>query len=127
MISFFIARSRRVLLIEFGLPVTRDTISRLDSERAAVFEREGTMDMVVDFTPSPPAMIPVSLTHERVRLPSPAPGHRRLYVAPSDHLFGMLRMYAIPHGDDRVDVVRTIAEAFAALQVAHSDFSPLST
>src|SRR6266545_1113857 len=57
------------------------------------------MDMIVDFSASLPVAIPSRLTHERVAMPSPVPGFRRIYVAPRDELFGSLRMYAIPHDD----------------------------
>jgi hypothetical protein len=58
MIAFSIARARRILLIAFPLLVTRATLQRLDAERAAVTRREGAMDMIVDFTDSPPVVIP---------------------------------------------------------------------
>ena len=125
MIAFSIARAKRILLISFALPVTRETLLRLDAERAAVTRREGAMDMIVDFTGSPPVAIPSRLTHERVAMPSPVPGFRRIYVAPRDDLFGSLRMYAIPHDDPRVEVVRSLDMAFAALGVTPGEFEPL--
>ena len=103
MIAFAIARAKRILLVSFSLPVTRETLQRLDAERSTVMRREGAMDMIVDFTDSPAVVIPSRLTHERVGMPSPMPGFRRVYVAPRDELFGSLRMYAIPHDDPRVE------------------------
>ena len=126
MIAFSIARAKRILLISFVLPVTRETLLRLDAERAAVTRREGAMDMIVDFTGSPPVAIPSRPTYERVGMPSPVPGFRRVYVAPRDDLFGSPRMYAIPHDDPRVEVVRTLDMAFAALGVAPGEFESLS-
>jgi hypothetical protein len=126
MIAFSVARARRVLLIFFPLPVTRETLQRLDAERAVVTCREGAMDMIVDFTDSPPVAIPSQLTHERVGMPSPMPGFRRVYVAPHDELFGSMRMYAIPHDDPHVEVVRSLDMAFATLGVAPGEFEPLS-
>ena len=125
-IAFSIARARRILLISFPLPVTRESLQRLDVERAAVIRREGAMDMIVDFTDSAPVNIPSRLTHERVAMPSPMPGFRRVYVAPHDELFGSMRMYAIPHDDPRVEVVRSLDMAFATLGVAPGEFEPLS-
>jgi hypothetical protein len=69
------------------------------------------------------ARVPSRPTHERVATPSPVPGFRRIYVAPLDELFGSLRMYAIPHDDPRVQVVRSTA--FAELGVAPGEFAPL--
>jgi hypothetical protein len=50
MIAFTIARAKRILLISFALPVTRENLQRLDAERSAVIRREGAMDMIVDFS-----------------------------------------------------------------------------
>ena len=66
MIAFAIARAKRILLISFPLPVPRENLQRLDAERSAVIRREGAMDMIVDFSASPPVAIPTRLTHERV-------------------------------------------------------------
>ena len=126
MIAFAIARAKRILLVSFPLPVTRETLQRLGAERAAVIRREGAMDMIVDFTASPPVAIPSRLTHDRVGMPSPMPGFRRVYVAPHDELFGSLRMYAIPHDDPRVEVVRSLDMAFATLGVSAGEFEPLA-
>ena len=126
MIAFAIAHTKRILLISFPLPVTRENLQRLDAERARVIRREGAMDMIVDFSASPPVAIPSRLTHERVAMPSPVPGFRRIYVAPNDELFGSLRMYAIPHDDPLVEIVRRLDIAFAELGVASSEFEPTS-
>lgn len=56
---------------------------------------------------------------------SPVPGFRRIYVAPLDELFGSLRMYAIPHDDPLVHIVRSLDMAFAELGVAPGEFEPL--
>jgi hypothetical protein len=125
MIAFAIARAKRILLISFPLPVTRETLQRLGVERSAVIRREGAMDMIVDFSASPPVAIPTRLTHEHVAKPSPVPGFRRVYVAPRDELFGSLRMYAIPHNDPRVQVVRSLDTAFAEFGVTPGEFEPL--
>ena len=125
MIAFAIARAKRILLISFPLPVTRENLQRLDAERSAVIRREGAMDMIVDFSASPAVAIPSRLTHERVAMPSPVPGFRRIYVAPLDELFGSLRMWAIPHDDPHVQIVRSLDIAFAELGVAPSEFEPL--
>jgi hypothetical protein len=125
MIAFAIARIKRILLISVPLPVTRENLQRLDAGRSGVIRREGALDMIVDFTESPPIAVPSRLTHERVAMPSPVPGFRRVYVAPHDELFGSLRMYAIPHDDPLVEVVRSLDMAFAELGVTPGEFEPL--
>ena len=50
---------------------------------------------------------------------------RVMRLAPHDELFGSLRIYAIPHDDPRVEVVRSLDMAFAKLGVAPAEFEPL--
>ena len=122
MITFSLASTKQVLWIQFELPISQQTYLRLDEERAAVLKREGPMDLIMDFTATVPAAFPSELAHARAFVPSPVPGRKRLYVAPSDLVFGMFRMWAIHHDDPKVDIVRSLDEAFAALAVEAGDF-----
>ena len=122
MITFSLARTKHVLWIEFGLPISQQAYLRLDEERAAILQREGPMDLIMDFTASVPAAFPSELARSRAKVPSPVPGRRRLYVAPDDLIFGMFRMWAIHHDDPKVDIVRSLDEAFGALAVEAGDF-----
>jgi len=124
-IEFLLARRSRVLLIRFNMPVTRETLTRLDAERSALFAREGPMDFIMDFSASSPVEATATLTGARAHLRSPAPNHRRIYVAPQDLLFGALRMYQIPHDDPLVHVTRSMAEALEMLKVSEGDFEPV--
>jgi len=122
MISFSIARRKGILWIRVHLSIAEENLKRLDAERAVMLEREGMMDLIVDFTDYVRGPIDSRLTRRRAAMPSPAPGRRRVYVAPDDHLFGMMRMYAIPHDDPKVEVVRSVGEAFDAFDVSEEDF-----
>jgi hypothetical protein len=93
MITFSVARTKQVLWIEFGLPISEQTYLRLDEERAAILRREGPMDLIMDFTSASAAVFPSELAHQRALVPSAVPGHRRVYVAPGDLVFGMFRMW----------------------------------
>jgi hypothetical protein len=127
MIAFSLARSKQVLWIEFRLAITQANYARLDEDRAAVLQREGPMDLIMDFTASATADFPSQLAHARALVPSPVPGRRRMYVAPGDLVFGMFRMWAIHHDDSKVDVVRSLRDAFSALNVEAGDFVRLPT
>lgn len=122
MIGFSVARSKQVLWIEFRLAISQATYSRLDEERAAVLQREGPMDLIMDFTAAVPGDFPSELAHARALVPSPVPGRRRVYVAPDDLVFGMFRMWAVHHDDPKLGIVRSLHEAFSALNVEASDF-----
>ena len=80
MITFSVARTKQVLWIEFGLPISEQTYLRLDEERAAILRREGPMDLIVDFTAASAAVFPSELAHQRALVPSPVPGHRRVFT-----------------------------------------------
>ena len=101
MITFSLARTKQVLWIEFGLSISQQAYLRLDEERAAILQREGPMDLVMDFTAAVPAAFPSELALSRAYVPSPVPGRRRLYVAPGDLIFGMFRMWAVHHDDQK--------------------------
>ena len=56
--------------------------------------------------------------------PDPTP---RWVVAPQDHVFGMARMFQMtsPAGRDRLHIVRSMADAYAALRVTTPNFERL--
>ena len=122
MITFSLARTKQVLWIEFGLAISQQSYLRLDEERAAILQREGPMNLIMDFTAAVPAPFPSDLALARAYVPSPVPGRRRLYVAPQDLVFGMFRMWAVHHDDSKVEILRSLHEAFAALGVEARDF-----
>jgi hypothetical protein len=53
------------------------------------------------------------------------PAFQRVYVAPRDELFGSLCMYAIPHNDPHVQVVRSLDTAFTEFGMTPGEFEPL--
>ena len=91
MIAFSLARSKQVLWIEFPLAISQESYSGLDEDRAAVLQREGPMDLIMDFTATVPAAFPPQLAHVRALVP-------------------------------KVEVVRSLHEAFSALNVDAGDF-----
>lgn len=126
MITFSIARTKRVLCVACSLTVTAENMKRFEVARDAVLAREGPMDVIVDFSASPAIAIPTALARERAAVPPPAPGHRRVHVAPQDHLYGMMRVYAAYQNDSGLLIVRTLGQAFEMLGVAAGDFEPLT-
>lgn len=126
MITFAIARTKQVLHVACAFPVTAQNMKRLAVARDAVLAREGPMHTIVDFTASPPGDIPTTLARERAAVPAPAPGRRRVHVAPGDHLYGMMRIYAAYQDDPGLLIVRSLVQAYDALGVAAGDFEPLA-
>lgn len=64
MIMYSLARSKQV-----RLPISRENYSRLDAERAVILQREGPMDMIMDFTTSPTTEFPTELARKRAFFP----------------------------------------------------------
>lgn len=86
--------------------------------------REGAANVILDFSGAPQGSIETSLVHERTNTPLIMPGQRRVFIAPHDQLFGLLRMYAA-YQDDPPAVVRTFDEALEALQLSAPTFEPV--
>lgn len=126
MITFAIARTKRVLRVDCALAVTAGNMKRLEAARDLVLAREGPMHQIFDFTAAPPGDIPTALARERAAVPLAAPGHRRVHVAPDDHLYGMMRMYSAYQDDPGLLIVRNLDQAYEALDVAAQEFEPLA-
>jgi hypothetical protein len=119
----------RILWVKYATAVSAENLAHLDSAIAAFISREGVVDMVLDYSNAPPSLIDSSLIRTRAATYSVPPGQRRVLVAPSDHIFGMFRMYATyrdtAHPGTAPAVVRTLDDALAALQIDKSTFKPV--
>lgn len=126
MIIFAIVRNKRVLRVDCALAVTLENLKHIEAARDLVLAREGPMHQILDFTAAPPVDVPTVLARERAAVPPSAPGHRRVHVAPGDHLYGMMRMYSAYQDDPGLLIVRSLDQAYDVLGVAAGDFEPLA-
>lgn len=124
MLDMAFDRADRILWIRFSMALNGETLKRLDKMLATFVTREGAADVILDFSGAPQGSIETSLVQERTNTPLIMPGQRRVFIAPHDQLFGMLRMYAA-YQDDPPAVVRTFDEALEALQLSAPTFEPV--
>lgn len=124
LITFAFERERRILLVRFALDLSRETLTRLDSLVRRFAALEGPADCIIDFSAVPPGSIDMALAHERSQQQLVMPGQERVFVAPGDQLFGVLRVYAARQ-DKAPLVVRTIDAAYHHYGVAAAGFQLL--
>jgi hypothetical protein len=124
MLDMAFDRANRILWIRFSMALTGENLKHLDKMLTTFLTREGAANVILDFSGAPQGSIETSLVHERTNTPLIMPGQRRVFIAPHDQLFGLLRMYAA-YQDDPPAVVRTFDEALEALQLSAPIFEPV--
>ena len=93
MIKFRFDDLHRILLVTFEAEGTALNFARLDELLVAFVERHGTTDTIVDFSAPELGTLNTDEIIARASRPSRMPGRRRVFVAASDHVFGMMRLY----------------------------------
>ena len=121
MIELVFDRKHRVLLVRFSVAVTRENLMHFDGLLLSFIAHHGATDVILDFTGAPATEIPTNLMRERAQRTTLVPGKRRVFVAPSDVVFGLLRLFSAHQGSDS-PVVRTLGEAFTLLQLDDPTF-----
>ena len=118
----------RVLYIRFEGIVTDDVLlSRFDQVRAWIASN-GSCSSITDFTGVDSFQVTASGVNQLASAPPLVPdSFLRIVVAPQDEIFGMTRMFEMLGcaTRNRVDVVRTMAEAFQVAGVQALDLHPL--
>jgi hypothetical protein len=122
MIGFALDHANDVVLIRFDEDINRETLTAFDAKLRLFVARHGLVDVIMDFTHAR-APIDSTLVVDRGRSASLVPGRRRVFVAPSDHLYGMLRMYGA-YQDEQPILVRTPEQAIRALGLESPSFAP---
>jgi hypothetical protein len=119
----------RVLLASFSATFVEADIATLAAAVADFKTREGVVRGLVDFTDV--EVIDVTLaamTRAAQERPQIMTGQDRVYVIPQALLFGMTRVFGTYQslgGFIEPQIVRTMAEAYAALDLADPDFRPI--
>jgi len=118
----------RVLYIRFEGIVTDDVLlSRFDQVRAWI-AGNGRFSSITDFTGVDSFRVTASGVSQLAANPPLVPdSFLRIVVAPQDEIFGMTRMFEMLGSAtrNRVDVVRTMAEAFQVAGVQSLDLHPV--
>ena len=128
--SFELDSTHRVLLFRFTGDVSEQRIGRFYNEAGTQIERIRPRAAIFDFT----AVTSFDVSSASIRsLANASPlipdvACPRVVVAPATHIFGMSRMFQILGENSRpsLTVVRSMAEALAAIGLDPPDFKPLA-
>jgi hypothetical protein len=119
---------QRVLLAQFNGVLSSEDISGLDKVLSAFVSRHGFMPGIVDFSSIEANAVPQSFFLWRARLPQILLGQERIIVAPQQEIHELASTYAAQQrdfGNVEPQVVRTLDEAYLALNLKQPDFRPV--
>jgi hypothetical protein len=125
--ELFFDPSYRVLLVKPGPALTQPVILDMYAAAGRFVAARGAYRGILDLAAV--ECVDVSnafVVYQAHAIPALA-GQRRVLAAPSDELFGLCRMFAA-HQESQGDgpaVVRSLAEAYALLDIATPDFCPI--
>ena len=107
-----------------------EDINGLDKAFAAFVSRHGFAPGIVDFSSIEANAVPQSFFVWRARLPQILLGQERIIVAPQQEIYGLACAYAAQQrdfGNVEPQVVRTLDDAYLALDLKQPDFRPVLT
>jgi hypothetical protein len=128
MFSLLLERNHRVLLTRFAGTFRRDVVEAQMVAARRIAAIEGPTRALYDFHDVEAVDIPYASLREMGRLPQTLPNQLRVYVMPKPELFGMGRTFATYQeltGNREPLIYRTMAEAYAALELKDPDFQPV--
>ena len=129
MIGLAVDHRNGVLLITFASSMTVETLAELDGYVKDFVAREGTMATIIHFTDTVSVEIEASSMANRGKARALMSGQPRILVTADPLLFGLLRLYTAhqENGGERPPaVVRSLAEATAALCPIEPEFEPVA-
>ncbi len=128
MFALLFERRYRVLLTRFSDRLARDDLAQLDRAARAFVAEHGVARGLVDFTAVDVVEIDTAEFVRRGQQASIMTGQDRVYVMPRPDLFGLGRMFSTYQkigGNREPVVVRTLDEAYRALELVDPEFQPL--
>lgn len=102
-------RRNRVLLIRYGEHLTRETVVGFDLVLESFIRDHGEVDLIVDFS-DVKGRIDSAVVVERAQRPPTMPDRRRVFVVPTDQLYGTFRMY-VAYQNPAPKIVRHLEDA----------------
>ena len=120
--------NHRVLLAQFAGVLSTEDIEGFDKSLAAFVSRHGFVRGIFDFSSVQANAVPQSFLVRRARLPQILLGQERIIVAPQQEIYGLACAYAAQQrdfGNVEAQVVRTLDDAYLALDLKQPDFRPV--
>jgi hypothetical protein len=109
-------------------PLQPSVLGELLAFGQRIGEREGPLDVIVDFSGVSDIHLPVNYIAERGEKPPLWPNHDRILVAPQPVLNALMRLYAgyqALHGMRKPIVVGKLEEAFGRFNTSVDEFRPI--
>jgi hypothetical protein len=128
MFALFYERRYNVLLVRFSDRFARDDLANLDRAARAFVAQNGVSRGVVDFTATEVIEVDTAEFVRRSQQAAIMTDQDRVYVMPRPDLFGLGRMYSTYQkigGNREPLVVRSLDEAYRALELVDPQFEPL--
>jgi hypothetical protein len=127
MFAISICEPRQIVLIRFFGELNEDDFRRLDDLAAKARAGNASFDSIFDMTGVEHVDIAAQFVAARGALPQAYRDRRRLYVVSQDDLKLLVKLYATyqaNEGSRALEIVPTLEEAFATLEVSASEFRP---
>jgi hypothetical protein len=125
---FSLERRYRAVLVTFSGSLTEQDLLDHDRAARAIRERYGYERGIVDFSGVTEVEVPTAEFVRRARR-TPSMGEvQRVFVVPQPAMFGLARVFTSHHqidGNNEPVLVRTLAEACAALSLDTPHFEPV--
>ena len=121
--------NHRVLLAQFAGVLSSEDIEGLHNALAAFVAHHGFARGILDFSSIEANAVPQSFFVWRALAPDPA-GQERIIVAPQQEIHELACAYAAQQrdfGNVEPQVVRTLNDAYLALDLKQPDFRPVLT
>ncbi len=128
MLDLFFERRQNVILVRLWGRVVPDDLARLDVTARTLVARQGPARGLVDFTDVEVFDIDLADFIQRGQRAAIMTNKERVFVTPRPDLFGLGRMFSTYQkigGNLEPLVVRTLDEAYRALELVDPEFEPL--
>ena len=116
--------------MQFEGVLASEDFEGLDNALLAFVSRHGLARGILDFSSIQANAVPQSFLAWRARLPQILLGQERIIVAPQQEIYELARVYAAQQrdfGNIQGQIVRTLADAYLALDLRQADFRPVLT
>jgi len=127
MFSLFFDSTHRVLMARVGGTITLQDLTGINASVAAFVERESLVRFICDMSAVETVGFTLSEMVCRAQRIAVLPTEERVYVAADPLLFGLCGVFATyqRHAGNRQPlVVRSLDEAYQALEIIDPDFQP---
>jgi hypothetical protein len=129
MLKLLVDHSHSILLIQYSGVLTDADIRELNVAAKSFIRRHGQVPSIVDLSGVTRIEVPANVIRAMGTISPTMGSQKRIYVAPSDEAFGLVRLYATHQdmaGHPYPTVVRSFIEATALIGRGELQFVPVT-